>query len=61
MDQLNSKEYAMIKEYKKTKNIEIATYFFNKFEPDLTRLIFSKINKKFSSVPFEKGDIFSFV
>ena len=61
MEKLTPKEYKMIRLYKKTKDVNIPLYFFNKYHDDLTKLIFYKINKNFSSVPFEKGDLFYFV
>lgn len=61
MEKITTKEYKMIRLYKKSKDDSIPLYFFNKYGKDLINLIFYKINKSFSSVPFEKGDLFYFV
>lgn len=61
METLKDHEYEMIKTYKKTKDENIALYFYDKFKIDVTQIIYWKINKKFSSIPFEKGDLFHLV
>lgn len=61
MEQLNDQEYKMVEKYKKSKDENIALYFFNKFNVEITNIVFYKINKKFSSIPFEKGDLFHLV
>lgn len=58
---LNESDYKLIDLYKKSKDEDIALYFFNKFKDELINLTFYKINKKFSSIPFEKGDLFHLV
>ncbi|MBQ0045323.1 MAG: helix-turn-helix domain-containing protein [Mycoplasma sp.] len=58
---LNKNDYKLIKQYKKFKDDEVALYFFEKFKNDLTSLVFGKINRKFSSILFEKGDLIHLV
>ena len=55
---LNEGDYKKIKLYKKSKREDIALYFFDKFRNDVIDIVFYKINKKFSYIPFEKGDIY---
>lgn len=57
METLNDNEFKLIKTYQKTSNEEIALYFFNKFYKDLIGIIYYRINKKFSSIPYEKSDL----
>ncbi|MCQ3915566.1 MAG: hypothetical protein MJ195_02310 [Mycoplasmoidaceae bacterium] len=57
MYELNKGDYKKIRSYKRFKQEEIALYFFDKFKNDLLDITFSKINRKFGSIPFEKGDL----
>lgn len=57
MYELSKDDYKKIRSYRRFKQDEIALYFFNKFKNDLLDITFSKINKKFRSIPFEKGDL----
>lgn len=57
MEAVTEKEYKMIKIYKKNRDQNISLYFFNKFRNDLMSIVFSKINRKYSSIPYEKGDL----
>ncbi|MCQ3908529.1 MAG: hypothetical protein MJ200_03100 [Mycoplasmoidaceae bacterium] len=57
MYELNKIDYKKIRSYRKFKQEEIALYFFEKFGDDLLDITYNKINKKFSSIPFEKGDL----
>lgn len=61
INKLSIEEYKMVRFYKKSKDDSIPLYFFNKYGKQIIGLIFYKINKNFSSVPFEKGDLFYFV
>ncbi|MCQ3907837.1 MAG: hypothetical protein MJ219_03825, partial [Mycoplasmoidaceae bacterium] len=56
METLNKMEFEMIKNYQKVKDENIPLYFFKKFRDDLIDITFSKINSKFTSTPYEKGD-----
>lgn len=58
---LSEKENKMIEVYKKTNQEDIALYFFNEFKDDLVNITFSKINKKFTSIPYEKDDLIHLV
>lgn len=58
---LKENDYKLINQYQKSKNEEIALYFFEKFRSEVTNIVFSKINRKFSSIPFEKGDLIHLV
>lgn len=55
---LTENDYKLIKRYKKFRDEETALYFFNRYKDQLIDVVFYKINKKFSSIPFEKGDLF---
>lgn len=57
MYELNKADYKKIRSYRKFKQEEIALYFFEKFGDDLLDITYNKINRKFSSIPFEKGDL----
>lgn len=57
MYELNKDDYKKIRSYRRFKQEEIALYFFNKFKDDLLDITFSKINRKFRNIPFEKGDL----
>lgn len=61
MEAITEKEYKMIKNYKRNKDQNIPLYFFNKFRDDLVNIVFSKINRKFSSIPYEKDDLIHIV
>lgn len=61
MYQLNKNDFKLIKQYKKLRKDDIALYFFEKFKNELSDIVYSKINIKFSSVPFEKGDLIHLV
>lgn len=61
MEALKKHEYKLIKIYKKQKKEEIVMYFFNKCRNDVINIVYSKICTKFTSIPFEKGDLFHLV
>lgn len=54
-------EKQLIIEYKSNNKIDIPLYFFNKYSTDILSVVDYKINKKFSSIPFEKGDFTSLI
>lgn len=63
MENLKTKniELDLIKEYKLKPNQNIEMYFFEKYKDDILKIIWYRVNKKFSSLPLEKNDYISYV
>jgi len=58
---LNDVEEKLVEKFKLTKDPDIAMYFFNKLGKEVLNIIYSKINLRFSSIPFEKEDLTAYV
>ena len=58
---LTKNELELIEKYKKTNNQEIALFFYNKWANDIVNIIYARINLKFTSIPYDRNDLFSIV
>jgi len=58
---LSEVEEKLVEKFQRTKDPDIAVYFFNKLGNDVLNIIYSKINLKFTSIPFEREDLAGYV
>lgn len=58
---LTQNELELIEKYKKTHDQEIALFFYNKWSNDVVNIIYARINLKFTSIPYNRDDLFSIV
>lgn len=58
---LTEVEQKLIEKYQQTKDENIALYFYNKLGKEVLSVIYSKINHKFTMMPFEKEDLSAIV